>query len=377
MVPGGVDPPGGSRVIPFLHDLVERLAADHHVRVIAVGHDPAPGSWTLFGAEVVNVPVGRHSRADVARVVREVTGLVGGGARGARPDVVHGWWATLPGLAATVAARRHRTPSVLSIAGGELAWLPDIGYGGGGSRGTRAMARTAIGLATTVTVATEWMRTHVLGAGGRVDEVVPLGADLRRWAIADGAPAGTEPLRLVHVGSANRVKDQTMLLHAFDLARRDEPGLRLDLVGLDTLDGEHDRLVEHLGLGDHVRRHGLVAHDEVPSVVRGAALHVVSSRHEAGPVAVLEAGALGVPTVGTNVGHVADLAALGAPAAVAIERGDDGGAAALGTALVAAVRDEPRRRALGERALHWSRWHDADHTARSFEVIHRRVSRSN
>ena len=270
VVPGGVDPPGGSRVIPFLHDLVERLAADHHVRVIAVGHDPAPGSWRLFGAEVVNVPVGRHSRSDVARVVREVTALVGGGARGARPDVVHGWWATLPGLAATVAARRHRTPSVLSVAGGELAWLPDIGYGGGGSRGTRAMARTAIGLATTVTVATEWMRAHVLGAGGRVDEVVPLGADLRRWAIADGAPAGTDPLRLVHVGSANRVKDQTMLLHALDLARRDEPGLRLDLVGLDTLDGEHERLVERLGLGDHVRRHGLVAHDDVPALVRGA-----------------------------------------------------------------------------------------------------------
>jgi glycosyltransferase involved in cell wall biosynthesis len=362
-------------VIPFLHDLVERLAADHRVRVIAVGHDPAPGSWTLFGAEVVNVPVGRHSRADVARVVREVTALVGGGARGARPDVVHGWWATLPGLAATIAARRHRTPSVLSIAGGELAWLPDIAYGGGGSRGTRTLARTAIGLATTVTVATEWMRLHVQDAGGRVDEIVPLGADLRRWAIADGAAAGTDPLRLVHVGSANRVKDQTMLLHALDLARRDEPGLRLDLVGLDTLDGEHDRLITHLDLGDHVRRHGLVAHDAVPALVRGAALHLVSSRHEAGPVAVLEAAALGVPTVGTSVGHGADLAGLAAPAAMAIARGDDGGTAALATALVAAVRDEAGRRALGERALHWSRRHDADHTARSFGVIHRRLRR--
>ena len=376
MVPGGVDPPGGSRVIPFLHDLVERLAADHHVKVVAVGHDPAPGSWRLFGAEVVNVPVGRHSRSDVARVVREVTALVGGGARGTRPDVVHGWWATLPGLAATVAARRHRTPSVLSVAGGELAWLPDIAYGGGGSRGTRAMARTAIGLATSVTVATEWMRAHVLGAGGRVDEVVPLGADLRRWAIADGAAASTDPLRLVHVGIANRVKDQTMLLHALDLARREEPGLRLDLVGLDTLDGEHDRLVSRLGLGDLVRSHGLVARDAVPALVRGAGLHVVSSRHEAGPLAVVEAGALGIPTVGTSVGHVADLAALPAPAAVAIERGSDGGAAALAAAIVETVRDEPGRLALGERALHWSRWHDADHTARSFEFIHRRLRRA-
>jgi glycosyltransferase involved in cell wall biosynthesis len=171
------------------------------------------------------------------------------------------------------------------------------------------------------------------------------------------------------------VKDQTMLLHAFDLARRDEPGLRLDLVGLDTLDGEHERLIARLGLEAHVRRHGLVAHHDVPVLVRGAAVHVVSSRHEAGPVAVLEAGALGVPTVGTSVGHVADLAALAAPAAVAIERGHDGGAAALAAAVVAVVRDDARRRSLGEQALHWSRWHDADHTARSFEVIHRRLRR--
>jgi hypothetical protein len=60
---------------------------------------------------------------------------------------------------------------------------------------------------------------------------------------------------------------------------------------------------------------------------------------------------------------------------MAIERGDDGGTTALATALVAAVRDDAGRRALGERALHWSRWHDADHTARSFEVIHRRLRR--
>ena len=374
VVPGGVDPPGSARVIPFLHDLIERLSSDHQVRVVAVGHDPRPGSWALFGAEVVNVPVGRHAKSDIVRVVREVSALVGGCDRSERPDIVHGWWANLPGLAATIAARRHRLPSVLSAAGGELAWLPDIAYGGGGARGTRATALTTFRLATTVTAATEWMRSHVTNAGGRVDELVPLGADSRRWLPADEAPDSTDPHRLIHIGSLNRVKDQAMLLRALDLARRDEPDLHLDLVGVDTLDGEHAASIDELGLTPHVRLHGQVSYERLPALVRGAGLHVVSSRHEAGPVAVLEAAMCGVPTVGMNVGHVADLARLARPAAVAVDRGTDGGAIALAAAIVALVRDDPRRTAVAERAQRWAQSHDADHTARSFEAIYRRLS---
>lgn len=338
-----------------------------------MGHDPQPGSWALFDAEVVNVPVGRHAKSDIVRVVREVSALVGAGGRDARPDVVHGWWATLPGLAATLAGRRHRVPSVLSTAGGELTWLPDIGYGGGGGRGTRAMALSSIRLASTVTAATEWMRAHVMSAGGRVDELVALGVDPGRWQPPTGARVPTDPRRLIHIGSANRVKDQTMLLHALVLARRDEPGLHLDLVGVDTLGGEHARLIDELGLGAQVRQHGAVSRDRLPALVHGAGVHVVSSRHEAGPVAVLEAAMCGVPTVGTRVGHVADLAALAQPGAVAVDPGADGGAAALATAIVALVRDTPRRERVATRAQDWARIHDADHTARSFEAIYRRL----
>ena len=391
VVPGGVDPPGGDRVIPFLHDLIERLGADHRLRVIAVGHDPQPGEWRLFDADVVNVPVGRHGKADIARVVREVSAIAGGGARSARPDVVHGFWATLPGLAAVTAARRHRIPSVLSLAGGELAALPDIDYGGGRRRGTKAIATTSIRLATVVTAATEWMRDHAVASGGRVDEVIPLGVDPLRWQPAE--PSSTvRPTRLVHIGSANRVKDQAMLLRALRLALVDEPRLHLDLVGVDTLDGAHGRLIERLGLTQQVRRHGLVDRQLLPDLISGADLHVVSSRHEAGPVAVLEAAACGVPTVGTRVGHVADLAALARPAAVAIDRRhgagrpgstiddatdpeDDATAAALAAAIVTLVRDDALRATLGERARAWSLAHDADHTARSFEAVHRRSAR--
>lgn len=360
VVPGGVDPPGGARVIPFVHDLVRRLATDRHVRVVAVGHDPEPGTWELLGAEVVNVPVGRHSRADVARVVSATARLV----RGA--DVVHGFWATLPGMAAALAARRHRVPCVVSLAGGELTWLPDIGYGGGRTRGTRAIARTALGAATVTTAASAWVRDDAARAGVHVHELVVLGADAERWRNT-GTPVDRS--RLVHVGSLNRVKDQSLLLHAVALAARELPALRLDLCGIDTLDGHHARLAHELGIADRVRFHGQVPPERLPDVVRGAGLHLVSSRHEAGPVSVPEAASCGVPTLGTSVGHVADLAAAERPAAIAVARD----AAAMAESILSLVRDERRRDDLAVEAHRWATAHDADHTALAFDTLYRRI----
>ena len=57
--------------------------------------------------------------------------------------------------------------------------------------------------------------------------------------------------------------------------------------------------------------------------MREAHVSVISSRHEAGPVVALEAAAVGVPTVGTAVGHIAEWAP---DAALAVPVGDDAGA---------------------------------------------------
>ena len=338
--------------------------------VIAIGHDQRPGEWRLFDADVVNVPIGQHARGDIARVLATVPQIA---RRGGRPDIVHGLWATITGLAAVAAARRSRAPSVVSVCGGEMAWLADIDYGGAGTRGGRLIARSAIGRASAVTVATEWMRRHVIASGGRVDELVPLGADLRRFSPGTAARHGHhDGHRLVHIGSLNRVKDQELLLRAAAIVMATAPSATLTVVGLDTMNGVHARLAVELGIDDRVTFTGLVDHSRLAPLLDGAALHLVTSRHEAGPVAVLEAAACAVPTIGTSVGHVADLAALDRPAAVAIDRPQP---AALAAAIGAVLGDDAQRNSLAERALVWSRTHDAEHTARSFELLYRRLVR--
>jgi glycosyltransferase involved in cell wall biosynthesis len=361
VVPGGVDPPGGERVIPFVHHLVGAMAARHEVTVIAVGHDTAPGEWTLHGARVVNVPVGRHGKADIARVLASVPSAMG------RVDVVHGLWANLPGLAAVAAAMRYRVPSVVSVCGGELASVPEIEYGGGLRDGTRRLALGALRRATAVTVATEWMHRHATACGAPVHEIVPLGADLTRFSPGGAA---LRPHHLVHVAGLNRVKDQDLLLRAVALASATEPRLTLDVMGGDTLGGHHARLAEELGIADRVTFRGHVAHEDLAAAIDGAALHVLTSHHDAGPLAVLEAAACGVPTVGTRVGHVADFASLTPPAACAVA---DREPATLAAAILQMLSDD-RRNAFGQSALAWARTHDADFTATTFELLYRRLT---
>jgi glycosyltransferase involved in cell wall biosynthesis len=365
VVPGGVDPPGGERIIPFVHDLVRRLSAEHHVRVLAIGHDPTPGTWQLFDAQVVNLPIGEHSKADVARVLLEVRRHAG---HGGTPDVVHALWANLPGLAASTVGRRLGAAVVVSVGGGELASLPEIGYGGGLSGGTRTLARTSIRLAHAVTVATEWMRRHVADEGGRVHEVIPLGADTAVFRPA----TSFDPHHLVHVGSLNRVKDQDLLLRGVAERLATAPHTRLTMVGADTLDGHHRRLADELGIADRVTFTGWLPPTEVAEVLRTAAWHVLTSHHDAGPLAVVEAAACGVPTVGTPVGHVADWAARPEPAAITIDhRSPIGVAEALARATSPGVRER-----VAPRALAWATAHDADATAAAFLHLYRRLAAS-
>jgi glycosyltransferase involved in cell wall biosynthesis len=293
-------------------------------------------------------------------------------ARHGRPDVVHGLWANLPGLAAVAAARRFGVPGVVSVCGGELAAVPSIAYGGGLRAGTRRLATTALRCASEVTVATDWMHEHVQAAGARVGEVIPLGADLRHLAAAEGLPSpATSPEHLVHVGGSNRVKDQDLLLHAFALLAAARPSATLAIVGGDTLDGHHRRLAVDLGIDHRVTFHGHVAHELLGTVLHGAALHLLTSHHDAGPLAVLEAAACGVPTVGTRVGHVADFSRMADPAAVAV---DDRSPLSFAAAIGALLDDRPRRDALATHARQWAEQHDAAFTATAFETLYRRLS---
>jgi glycosyltransferase involved in cell wall biosynthesis len=91
---------------------------------------------------------------------------------------------------------------------------------------------------------------------------------------------------------------------------------------------------------------------------------VMSSMHEAGPLVALEAAVIGVPTVGTAVGHIAEWSPA---AALAVPVGDW---ASLAASLRSVLADEELRLRLAKAAQHRAMLEDADYTARAFESLY-------
>jgi glycosyltransferase involved in cell wall biosynthesis len=360
VVPGGVDESGTKAVIPALVWLIERLARRHAVQVFAMHQCAAPADWQLCGSRVHNIGTdGARRRRFFTRFAAEH--------RVAPFDVVHAIFAN-PYAAA--AAWRHGIPLVLHLAGGELVSLDDIGYGARRSLRGRASLRVATIGARRVTVATRYMQTLAAALGIPAD-VVPLGVALDRWPAAPPRPrTPTRPARLLHVGDLRPVKDQSTLLRAAALLQASGVPFELDVAGFDTMGGVLQRSGTARPVAERTRWHGLLGRDELRALVDRADLLLVSSRHEAGPLAVLEAAVAGVPTVGTAVGHVADWAPR---AAVAVPMGD---ARSLAREVAALLADEPRRLRLAQEAQRWALRHDAEFTANAFDRLYEEAASS-
>jgi len=361
-VPGGFDPSGRERVIPALLWLVERLAERNEVHVCVAPGAGAPRTYPLVGATIHDLGgvAGGAPGVRLAGLWRRLRGVVAAVAQPGPIDVIHGFWAGTSGVLAGLASRRLGVPVLLSIGGGELVWLPEIGYGGRGSWRSRAQAALALRLANAVTGGSRYVLAPL---ARRAPVWVPLGVDTSEFAAPVERPAGP-PWRLIHVGSINRVKDQATLLRALSLIVAREPQVHLDWVGEDTLGGAMHALCGELGLTEHVTFHGFRTSDAVAAFYRAAHLHLLTSRHESQAVVVSEAAAAGVPTVGTAVGIVAELAPH---AARAVPVADP---AALAEAALALLHDQPRREAIGRAAQAWAQQHDAGWTAAQFERLY-------
>jgi glycosyltransferase involved in cell wall biosynthesis len=359
VVPGGVDESGTERVIPALLWLIERLARRHTVHVFATRQQAAPADWELLGARVHNIgSEGAWRRRFLARFAAEH--------RAAPFDVVHAFFGGA-GMYAALFGWRHRLPVLLHLAGGELVALRDIGYGMRCTARGRLSLRAAVAGANRLTVATPYIQ-RLADAAGIATELVPLGVALDRWpARAPRLRDPSTPARLLHIGDLRPVKDQTTLLAAAAQLRERGVPFRLDVAGHDTLQGATQREACARGLGGVTHFHGVLRRDALRALVDAADLLLVSSRHDAGPLVVLEAAVAGVPTVGTAVGHVAEWAPH---AAVAVPVGD---ARALASETAALLADEPRRLALAHDALRRATTHDADYTAWCFERMYAEV----
>ncbi|MBV8903680.1 MAG: glycosyltransferase [Acidobacteriia bacterium] len=209
-------------------------------------------------------------------------------------------------------------------------------------------------------------RVATLGIGG----VITVNQELADWArrrlrIPDGrvwyvpnpacAPANSNPVldlpaagetRIVCVANFRPEKDHLTLIRAMERLVNFAPATRLFLVG-DVRDREYYQNVCY-----EIRSRGLEANitllgprEDVASVLSACDIGVLSSATEGLPMALLEYGMAGLPTVATSVGQAGEVLAYGAAGLLVPPQSPDD----LAAALLTLVHSRQQRIQFGQR----------------------------
>lgn len=291
--------------LPVYQNFVRELSKTHDVRVITLRYPHTRKPYDYHGAKIYPLGWGAWTKGanrlrlwwDTWQTMKQL--------HTEKPfDILHGIWADETGALSGWIGKRLNIPSVVTIAGGELVGLPDIQYGLQISRYGRWIVRQAIESNTVVVSPYNYHLTqHLTDTGYKPSriEYIPLGIDTNIFQ-----PSHYQqklPKRLVHVGSLIPVKNQKLLLDAMAQLADD---ITLDIIGEGILEADLKHHAKQLGMSHRVNFLGKIPHTELHTYYSRAQLHIVTSHHEAFCMAILEAGACGTPTIGTNVGLIAD-----------------------------------------------------------------------
>ena len=169
---------------------------------------------------------------------------------------------------------------------------------------------------------------------------IPNGIDVERWPMRDTAPAG-DPVVVCSARFVPR-KRQEDLVRALALLSERGVEVRGVLAGTGPTMDECRHLAAGLGIADRVEFPGAVSPERVRELVEGATAFCLPTLWEGMPAAVLEAMALGVPVVATDVDGIRELVEDGRSGLLVAPRSPD----RLADALQRVIEDDDTAAAL-------------------------------
>ncbi|MFC7157495.1 glycosyltransferase family 4 protein [Halomarina halobia] len=219
-------------------------------------------------------------------------------------------------------------------------------------RAVEALERRAFALADHVVVLTPTMAEQYAAKHDAPDDdftPVPYGIDLDEFATTTATADGTDPLDdrpVVYTGKFGQAQAFEPFFRGF--ARLDGDR-ELLVVGFGDRRDELERLARDLGIEDRVSFEGPVPREEIPSILRSAALSWVPLKTEhsldyARPTKLLETMAVGTPYVASRVTEI-EVVTERSGAGVAV----DNDPAAIADAMRDVLADDAARAEMGRR----------------------------
>jgi sugar transferase (PEP-CTERM/EpsH1 system associated) len=190
------------------------------------------------------------------------------------------------------------------------------------------------------------------------------GIDLEKFPFPDRRQR-SGPIRAIHVARLNPIKDQKTLLEAARLVADRVPEFRLTIVG----DGPmRDTLrQQHLALRLHEHVEFLGERYDVPALLANSDLFVLSSLKEGLSLTLLEALAMGLALVATDVGGNREVVIPGKTGVLVPSRSPE----RLADAIVDLMRRPQDVRDMGRRGRYWVEQHfSLDQMVRKYEELY-------
>ena len=357
LVPGGV---GENDNIPALLDLLCRLGEYYDMSIysfskLAIHPGLAARTCTVtFAPALIEASSVLKSLYFLWRIrkdsVRKKFGLV------------HGFWAMPQGATAVLAGKLLGAPSIVSLLGGDVVYLPTIAYGSMKSFIHRIVVRWTVKTADRATVLTDYqsrvMKSNRISSASLF--IIPFGADTAKFAFQSRDIAATP--RFGFIGNLNRVKDPYMLISTFSLLAR-KLDCSLTVVGPDILSGRAQEYARSLGVHDRIQWMGKVPHELIPSLLNSFDFLLLTSRYEGEGVVVMEAFASGVLVAGTRVGLLADAG----DESITVDPGDAEG---LAEKILQLIREPARVHAMRVRNRQTSEEWRAERTSAEFRKLY-------
>lgn len=220
--------------------------------------------------------------------------------------------------------------------------------------------------------------SNILAAGGVPGErisIIPSGIDFRTL---DAAPRGDPRVRfglpddalvVLNVAALSEHKDQASLLRAWSLIEAKHPRAHLVIAGGGELREELERLIAALGL----QRARLVGYrTDVPALMKGSDLFVMSSQLEGLCTSIMDAKRCGLPVVATRAGGIPEVVDERSGGLLVPVRDPT----ALAEALATYLSDDRRRRHDGEVARQDSERFSAEAMVRAYLGFYTRITGS-
>jgi glycosyltransferase involved in cell wall biosynthesis len=298
-------------------------------------------SATIPGVDVNTVAVGPVNSANrlwtflsYLRLAASVRRIV----RSCSPDVVNPHFVTTSGTLARIAAAH---PIVLTAWGSDV--IPTDGERVGSISG--ALNKWAITGADRTTAASQYLSDWIdHAAPGTVTDIVPFGVDTERFQSRSRTDRTGEPFTIGIIKSLEPRYGIDVAIRAMAMVVRTVPDGRLVIAGGGTKEADLRSLVADLDLDAHVTLVGRVPHDEVPALMDSLDVLVNPTVvPESFGVVILEASAMELPIVATDVGGVPDVCVRDETAILIPPRDP----AALADAIVLLASDPDLRTSMG------------------------------